>query len=124
MRKKLKRKESTKNVLQFSQLSLTSILWPSRHDRSFHCLFCARIVPHMDCQLVTWAARSCPWTGCVPWLSFSERQCSSCAGPRLPGGIYRSTGLDTGKVGEPCSASPAPTEDGGERAGEEHGGRC
>lgn len=58
--------------------------------------------------LVTSVARSCPWTGCVPWLSSSVQQYWCCAGSRPPQGIYQGRELDTGTVEEPYSASPGP----------------
>lgn len=57
---------------------------------------------------VTWDARFYPLTGCVPWPSSSATRCSSCAGPRPPGGISQGTGRDSGKVAGPCFASPVP----------------
>lgn len=48
----------------------------------------------------------------------------SYAGLCPPEGTYRSMELDTGKVGEPCSASLGLMKDEGESVGEEHGVHC
>lgn len=39
------------------------------------------------------------------------QQYSSCAGPRPPQGIFQGMGLHTGRVEEPCFASPGPWMD-------------
>lgn len=61
---------------------------------------------------IKWAARSCQWSECAPWLSCGARRCWSSSGPPPPAGTCPQRWCRTGRVRGPWAACPAPSAGG------------
>lgn len=61
---------------------------------------------------IKWAARSCQWSECAPWLSCGARRCWSSSGPPPPAGTCPQRWCRTGRVRGPWAACPVPSAGG------------
>lgn len=61
---------------------------------------------------IKWAARSCQWSECAPWLSCAARRCWSSSGPPPPAGTCPQRWCHTGRAWGPWAAYPVPLVEG------------